>query len=494
MLPIIPIISDSEYSEGTVGSTCTKMQSLKICVNDLFFAALATAGLGLMLPDQSAAQTFTNLHSFDGSGGANPSGPLVLSGGTLYGTALAGGSFGVGTLFKLNTDGTGFTNLHSFTATSGPMSTNSDGSNPIGGLVLSGDTLYGTASHGGSSGYGTVFKIKTDGTEFTTLHSFDYLTYQLSGLLLSGSTLYGTSDLGGGSGTGSIFALNTDGTGFTILHNFSALCSCFPTTNSEGAYPLAPLIVSERSLYGTAAGGGMSAYGTVFKLNVDGTGFTNLHNFSSGDGYDPNAGLILSDGVLYGAALTGGNSNNGTIFSLNTDGTDFRALHHFTGGSDGGYPGAAPLVLGNKLYGTTTWVGNGTVFEANTDGTDFTTLYHFTQTSEPYGNGTNSDGSGPRWILISENTLYGTAYKGGAYGGGTLFSVFILPRLAIAPVGANVILTWPTNATGFALQSATNLVSPVVWTTVSPGPVIVNGQNTVTNPMSVRQQFYRLSQ
>jgi sulfatase modifying factor 1 len=54
-------------------------------------------------------------------------------------------------------------------------------------------------------------------------------------------------------------------------------------------------------------------------------------------------------------------------------------------------------------------------------------------------------------------------------------------------------LTWPTNATGFTLQSTTNLVSPAVWTTVVPGPVAVNGNNTVTNPISGTRQFYRLS-
>jgi hypothetical protein len=55
-------------------------------------------------------------------------------------------------------------------------------------------------------------------------------------------------------------------------------------------------------------------------------------------------------------------------------------------------------------------------------------------------------------------------------------------------------LTWPTNAAGFTLQSTTNLVSPAVWSTVSPGPVVVNGQNAVTNPVSGTQNFYRLSQ
>jgi formylglycine-generating enzyme required for sulfatase activity len=70
----------------------------------------------------------------------------------------------------------------------------------------------------------------------------------------------------------------------------------------------------------------------------------------------------------------------------------------------------------------------------------------------------------------------------------------IVTNLTIIRSAANVILTWPANATGFTLQSTTNLVSPAVWITVVPGPVVVNGNNTVTNPISGSQKFYRLSQ
>ena len=66
------------------------------------------------------------------------------------------------------------------------------------------------------------------------------------------------------------------------------------------------------------------------------------------------------------------------------------------------------------------------------------------------------------------------------------------PQLAILHSGANVILMWPTNATGFILQATTNLVSAAVWSTVSPAPTVVNGQNAVTNPSSGTQKFYRL--
>src|SRR5437016_1607974 len=67
------------------------------------------------------------------------------------------------------------TTLHSFTAGGYDSSghyRNSDGANPLGGLILSGNTLYGTAQLGGTAGVGTVFAINADGADFTTLGSF----------------------------------------------------------------------------------------------------------------------------------------------------------------------------------------------------------------------------------------------------------------------------------------------------------------------------------
>jgi len=80
-----------------------------------------------------------------------------------------------------------------------------------------------------------------------------------------------------------------------------------------------------------------------------------------------------------------------------------------------------------------------------------------------------------------------------------VFSLSFRPQLTIVPSGTNVILTWPTNVAGFdyagyTLQSAANLVSRAVWITNSPAPVVINGQHTVTNPISGAQQFYRLIQ
>src|SRR5947199_9800829 len=65
-----------------------------------------------------------------------------------------------------------FTVLHTFTSASGSNATNSDGANPSAGLVLSGNTLYGTAKYGGGSGWGTVFAVNTDGTVFMAPYNF----------------------------------------------------------------------------------------------------------------------------------------------------------------------------------------------------------------------------------------------------------------------------------------------------------------------------------
>ena len=133
-----------------------------------------------LLAANGRAQTFTTLHSFtatfgsDGCNGTNSDGVLaylglLLSGNTLYGAAQVGGSSGYGTVFTVNTNGTSFTTLHNFTPTSGSAGgygTNSDGAGPVAALILSGNTLYGTAQAGGGSGWGTVFAVNTNGTGF----------------------------------------------------------------------------------------------------------------------------------------------------------------------------------------------------------------------------------------------------------------------------------------------------------------------------------------
>jgi hypothetical protein len=173
-------------------------------------------------------------------------------------------------------------------------------------------------------------------------------------------------------------------------------------------------------------------------------------------------------------------------------------LYEFSGGRDGAFPYAGLRLSGNTLYGTSGldfWDSPNyvhTVFAVDTDGSGFTTLHTF-EAAAP-STGTNTDGGSPNGLILSSNTLYGTANSRGNSGYGTVFSLTLPPpQLTVISSRANVILTWPTNFTGFSLQSTTNLGSSAIWTTNSPAPVVVNGQNTVTNPISGTQQFFRLS-
>jgi uncharacterized repeat protein (TIGR03803 family) len=142
-----------------------------------------------------------------------------------------------------------FKTIYNFTAR--PDSTNSDGASPLAGLIVSNNILYGTAWRGGIEGFGTIFKLRTDGSNFTTLHSFSDVNNEgvavYAGLVLSDSTLYGTAEGGGSFDSGTVFGVNANGTGFTNLHHFTLTTG--NGTNSDGAGPrkgVGPIIMTFR--------------------------------------------------------------------------------------------------------------------------------------------------------------------------------------------------------------------------------------------------------
>src|SRR5262249_28073968 len=138
--------------------------------------------------------------------------------------------------------------------------------------------------------------------------------------------LYGTTS-GGFFNDGTVFKVNKDGTGFTTLKNL---------VPADGTKPLAGLLLgSDGVLYGTTSVNGPSS-GTVFRMNQDGGGFAVVHAFNATDGNSPNAAVIEgSDGALYGGTYSGGAIGGGTLFKVNKDGGGFVDLHDFGGPGDG---------------------------------------------------------------------------------------------------------------------------------------------------------------
>jgi autotransporter-associated beta strand protein/uncharacterized repeat protein (TIGR03803 family) len=367
----------------------------------------------LMIGVSSAAegQTYQVLATFTGSSGAflgsDARGSLTLSGSTLYGMTGEGGIDGEGNIFSVNTNGSGFKNLLSFSGV--------NGQHPDGDLTLGGSTLYAMTVTGGTNGLGNVFSINTDGSGFKNLLSFNGTNgaEPISSLTLSGTTLYGMTTGINGSGDGTVFRIGTDGSGFQKLVSFSGTSGAY-----LGAQPGGDLTVNGSTIYGMTTGGGANGEGTIFRLNTDGTGFQTLFSFSGTNCSGSWGSLTLAGTTLYGMA-GGGASDNGSIFSISTTGGSIKTLFTFSG-SNGSGPNGSFTLCGSTLYGMTFAAGvggaAGNIFSINTDGTRFQNLYTF-----------GADGWGPLGSLVlGGNTLYGMTNAGGINDNGVVFS-FTLP-------------------------------------------------------------------
>lgn len=486
-----------------------------------FGAILTITALFLAALDAPAVQ-FTKLFDFNGPNGDDPVSGLVLSGNTLYGTTLVGSTNGngngtadgVGTIFRINMDGTSFTNLYSFSSTAN--GNNNNGGYPNGDLLVLSNILYGTAGTSGAYGNGTVFKINTDGSGFVTLHAFSpdtgpapYGAYNADGatpsvgLVEENNVLYGVALTCGSGASGTVFKLNADGTGFAVLHAFSELEN---GTNSDGSSPDGRLVLSSNVLYGTTMEGGpglgmTGGNGTVFKVNTDGTGFTVLHSFSmateanpfpppsiytNSDGAKPCGSLTLVGNVLYGTALSGGSHGAGTIFKVNTDGTGFATLFTFDGVNHSGPTGS--LVLhGNLLYGTCgAGDSGGEVFAININGTGFTSVYVFPGNSldNYYPNGSGPNGG----LVFSGNALYGTTGGGGTNANDGVVFALGPSQPAINKIVLNTNETVTVSCSGdagfaYRMLATTNLAPPVPWLTVSTNVADTNGNWQFTDPI-----------
>lgn len=411
-------------------------------------ALLLLAGPTVALAQTSPA--VSTIVSFSSSQAS--SAPVRGPDGALYGTSSVSSSVTGGLIYRAAVDGTSIETVHQLKV--------DEGYSPIGGLILGSDgRLYGTTSIGAvtqANTPGTVFRILPDGSGFTVLHRFQTFsaTNQAgSAVNADGATpetelvegndgfLYGVTRFGGPNGTGVVFKVSREGTGFTVLHSFGPITSAAsvsPVLNADGIGPVGALVAgSDDYFYGTAADGGLTGHGTVFRLRFDGTAFEVLHTFTAvvetedsslptnEDGATPIAGLTDGqDGRYYGVTNFGGEFGNGTIFAIDPVGGVFAVLHDFDGFKGARPTGELLLAQDGKLYGTTATGGTnaagtvttaGTIFSINRDGTGFTSLLSLD----------GSDGSTPsgRLLQLDAATFIGLAQGGGRCGQGTLYQL-----------------------------------------------------------------------
>jgi len=398
------------------------MQKIRI-----WLTIVCTGALVLTSAQFAPSAEYRVLHNFTGStsDGAIPWGSLIQSGSTLYGMTSQGGGYNNGTIFQMNADGTAFQLMHSF------VSAATDGQQPLGSLLLSGTTLYGMATSAGSSYGGTLFRIGTNSTGFQVRRQFSVSNgiWPWDSLMQSGTTLYGMNTYGGNSsdwnGKGTIFKFDDSSASFTLLHTFTG-------STTDGGGPHGTLVQIGSSFYGTTEIGGSSNRGTVFRMNLDGSGFQLLHSFTGGvnDGALPHCvTLISADSALYGITFGGGSGGFGTIFKMTPDGTYFKLLHSFTGGSNGQKPFGSLILAGSTLYGMTSDEStgtNGTIFSLNTNGTEFQVLHRFT--------GTDGQDPGGSLLLVGD-THYGMTSAGGSNGKGVIFALTVSEPAAIIQIG-----------------------------------------------------------
>ncbi|MGA9904246.1 MAG: choice-of-anchor tandem repeat GloVer-containing protein [Terriglobales bacterium] len=383
---------------------------------------IVICALALFAPPRSQAQTETVLYDFTGGkDGGVPYSPLIRDGaGNLYGTTAYGGTHHSGTVFELSplSDG-GWreTVLYSFCSKGGMSCT--DGGHPnLASLMFDRKgSLYGTTPFGGAFGYGTVFKLASEGEgkswKQSVLFSFcggNDGANPISGLVMDAmGNVYGVTQWGGEQNTGTVFELSPTGVEQVIA-----------SINSWGAG-------LTMDTAGNIFGAEISA---VFELSPNGEGGWNskvIHTFSGFQGEDVYISGTLAldnDGNLYGTTNNGGRHNGGTVYKLSAGENGrwtYTLLHSFDALKNGiGPVGGVVLDSARNIYGTTIdgtgWAG--TVYElvapAQNNGYRHRLLWTFN----------TFDGSQPYDTLCLDNAgkLYGTTEYGGT-GAGVVFEV-----------------------------------------------------------------------
>lgn len=432
--------------------------------NGLLYGTTTKGGLkeehGSIFTIAPDGSNFKKLIDMDVSSGNFDYNESLIEGldGLLYGCAGRGGKYGIGTIFKMGKDGSGFTKIYDFTVSGGGV--------PEAGLLqLSDGTLYGTTGRGGNNEIGTIFKINPDGSNYKSIYHFTALTgiFTIGSLSqLTDGRIIGVTLLGGLYFDGLIFTIKPDGSSFSVIYNFNGASGRYHPSSAvkeidgyiygaaSGAYKLkidgsdfqkivapghilstygdsqililSPLqifkitndqstsifnfnfqknvyypsqIIQSSSSASTVYGltdGGLYDRGAIFK--IDDTGYKTIYNFKD---YTPTTNLLYTNNYIYGLAhyVDDTGYTNEIIFRLNTDGSAFTVIKTFLHSANiqsGGFISAL-----NKLF-ILDRQHTPKIYSMNLDGSDFKELHTFTQ----------AEGRPRSHLIEIDGFLYGT--------------------------------------------------------------------------------------
>ncbi|WP_370087979.1 choice-of-anchor tandem repeat GloVer-containing protein [Ekhidna sp.] len=397
----------------------------RLLIQDNSLLGITTRGgendRGVIYSIDPETSSFSKLHDLSDQIGSLPHSGLSAFDSKLFCLTSFGGSIenrdngfiGYGSVITMDLDGNNLEKKYTF-------GTNKNGSYPLTPLLDLDDWIYGATSEGGIEGNGTIYKIKKDGSHFSTIHSFENFNgrFPLGNLVLYNERLFGITKYGGDHDGGVIYSINKDGSDFNIIFHFEP--------NTSGIQP-STISLIDGQFWGTVTRlSDEIANSLIFRLNADGTEFQHVYSFSDGLRAQNNGNLIIANSKIWGkidAEQIDFDFGPGILFSINSEGGDFHKERDFTT-YDGRIPEGNLLLHEDEVWGITKYGGSngnewpdddqGVVYKINTDGTGFTLLHSFIEAS----------GMNPvSGLKLLDNKMWGVTERGGENGLGVIYSI-----------------------------------------------------------------------